>query len=311
MIKKQVNKNGLVELFRFLCSIWVAYFHGFFPILSDKFDGVNISIDFFFMVSGLFFLKSIEKYRDQSFWKGAGFIFWGRIKRFIVPLIIAALSILYCNIMFELEWSGFNWPFSFLWFFGAQFVFLSVFYLIHKKTTKKSTFNIICVAIMFLTMSFCLLNNETAGRVIRGPGMIALGILISQVPKIKIDLDDKVKANRITIALNAIGFIISAAAFGYFAYLPTFAIWKLHIFICIICTSLLYFATALPIQSKFLNILGELSTFIYLAQCPILLHHYHVSKDTRDQFVFLCICALAMFIINRLVNRIKRKKVIN
>ena len=55
MIKKETNKNGLVELFRFLCSLWVAYFHGFSPILSDKFDGVNISIDFFFMVSGLFF----------------------------------------------------------------------------------------------------------------------------------------------------------------------------------------------------------------------------------------------------------------
>ena len=43
MIKKEMSKNGLVELFRFLCSVWVAYFHGFFPILSNKFDGVNIS----------------------------------------------------------------------------------------------------------------------------------------------------------------------------------------------------------------------------------------------------------------------------
>ena len=94
MTKKLSNKNGLIELFRFLCSIWVAYYHGFFPVLSDKFDGVNISVDFFFMVTGLFFLKSIEKYIDKPFSEGIKYIFWGKTKSFIVPLIIAASSIL-------------------------------------------------------------------------------------------------------------------------------------------------------------------------------------------------------------------------
>ena len=61
------KKNGLIELFRFLCSVWVVYYHGFFPILSDEFRGAVISVDFFFMVSGLFFLKSIESYREKRF----------------------------------------------------------------------------------------------------------------------------------------------------------------------------------------------------------------------------------------------------
>ena len=307
MIKKESYKNGLIELFRFLCSVWVAYFHGFSPILSDKFDGVNISVDFFFMVSGFFFLKSIEKYKDKHYLEGVKFIFWGRTKRFIVPLIIAALSVLYCNISFKMD-LGFNWPFSFLWFFAAQFVFLSLFYLLYKNTNKKSIFNLVCVVIICISLSFCLLKNETFGRVARGPGMIAIGALISQIPKIKINMTDEAKSRKLSLFINSAGFAVAAIAFVYLAYTPEYAIWKLHLMVCVVCTSLLYFASALPVRSKFLNLLGELSIFIYLAQCPILIHHYSVSRDTRDQFPLFCVCIVALFLINRVVNALANKK---
>ncbi len=308
MIKKEMSKNGLVELFRFLCSVWVAYFHGFFPILSDKFDGVNISIDFFFMVSGIFFLKSIEKLKDKPFFNAAGIIFWSKIKRIVVPFIIAALSILCCNIIFEFEFNKFNWPLSFLWFFAAQFVYLTLFYLIYRKIKRKSTFNIICVAIICVTLSTCLFDNETLGRVLRGSGAIAMGILVSQIPKIKIELNDKFKAEKITLALNVIGFTVSALAFSVLAYLPNYEIWKLHTFICIVCTSLLYFATAIPVRSKFLNLLGEISTFIYLAQCPILLHYYGGTRTTTDYFGWLCFYTVVLFVVNRIANQIIKNK---
>lgn len=303
--KKASGKNGLIELFRFLCAVWVAYFHGFFPILSDKFNGENVSVDFFFMVSGLFFLKSIEKHRNGPLSEGIRSIFWGRTKRFFVPLMIAALSILYCNIAFELDFNGFNWPLSFLWFFAAQFVYLSVFYLILRKIDKRSTFNIICAIIACICISLCIFDLKQFYRVVRGPAMIAIGILTSQIPKIELRLEDKAKARKASLLLNAFGFAFSAIAFLYLAYLPGQATWKAHLLCCVICPSLLYFAGALPVRSKLLDLLGEFSVFIYLAQLPILLHHYYVSRDTRDQFPLLCICAVAMFLINRAVNKAK------
>lgn len=297
------NKNGLIELFRFLCSLWVAYFHGFFPVLSDKFNGANTSVDFFFVLSGFFFLKSIEKYKERSFIDGAIFIFWSRTKRFIVPLVIAALSVLYCNIVFPWEFNGFNWPFSFLWFFAAQFVFLSLFFLLVRKIKGRRAFNIACILIICFFMSMHRVLTKEFDRVARGPAMLAIGMLLSQVPKLKITLKDERKAERLTIIANAIGFSVSALAFVYLAYLPGYEIWKLHLLGCLVGPAVLYFATALPVRSKFLNFLGELSVFIYLAQCPILLHHFHVSRDTREQFPLLCICAASMFVINRIVNR--------
>lgn len=302
---KSNNKNGLIELFRFLCSIWVAYFHGFFPILSDKFSGGNISVDFFFMVSGLFFLKSIEKYRERPFLEGARFIFWGRTKRFIVPLIIAALSILYCNVMFEIELDGFNWPLSFLWFFAVQFVFLSLFYLLLKQIKSIATFNAVCVIVICVSIFVSGFFDSPINAPFRAPAMLAIGMLLSQAPKINIKLKDKSRSEKLSLTVNAIGFALAAATFICAAYLPGFEIGKIYVFCLVACPLFLYFASALPVRSKFLNLLGEFSVFIYLGQCPILLHHYYVSRDTRDQFIPLCICAVSMFLINRIINKKK------
>ena len=308
MVKRVSSKNGLIELFRFLCAIWVAYYHEYFPILSDKFDGVNISVDFFFMVTGLFFLKSIEKYREQSFWKGTKFIFWSRTKRFIVPLIIAALAVLWCNLMIELTFNGLNFPFIYLWFFVAQFIFLSLFYLILKNTKRMSTFNIICVVIICLSMSFFKLELTGLDIFARGPAMLALGMLLSQVPEINIKANSEAKSQKLNLTVNIIGFTVATLAFLYLAYLPKFQIWKLHLFTCIVCPTLLYFAKQIPVRSKFLNFLGECSIYIYLAQCPILLHHFYISDHSPDQFPLLCVCAVAFLIINRVANKLLTKR---
>lgn len=297
------NKNGLVELLRFLCAVWVAYFHGFFPVLSKHFDGAVVPVEIFFMISGYYFLKSIEKYKERPLGEGIVFIFWGRTKRFIVPLILAALSILYCNIAFEWEFDGFNWPLSFLWFFAAQFVFLSLFFLLIRNIKGRVVFNIACVVIICIFLSVHRVLTKEFDRVARGPAVLAIGMLLSQVPKLKVRLKDEKIADKLTLLVNSLGFAISAGALIYFAYLPGYAIWKLHLLCGIICPAVLYFATALPVRSKFLNFLGEISVFVYLAQCPILLHYFYVSRDTRDQFPLLCICAVCMFVLNRYINK--------
>lgn len=307
MTKKESKKNSLVELFRFLCALWVAYFHGFSPILSDKFNGENISTDFFFIITGLFFLKSIEKYLDKPFSEGLKFILWGRTKKFIVPLIIAAASILICNVAFELDFGGFNWPFSFLWFLAVQFALLPIFYWLLKKTKKLYKFNIICVIIICVCMSLFIFDIKQLDRVARSPAMLALGMLISQIPKLKLNLKDKIKSEKFGLAINAICFSIFTIAFVYLAYLPGLAIWKRHLLTCLICPAVLYFATALPVKSKILNFLGNFSIFIYLAQCPILIHYYAGSQNSQEYFPLFCFYILAMYLINKIANHISNK----
>jgi hypothetical protein len=199
---------------------------------------------------------------------------------------------------------AFNWPLSFLWFFAAQFLYLSLFFLVFKKTKKLSSFNIACVVIIIICMSMFRIGR-VPDRVLRGPAMIAIGVLVSQIPKIKIKLKNNAKSEIFSLILSAVGFTVSAVALIYVAYLPGFAIWKLHLACGLIYPLILYFATALPVHSKFLNLLGELSVYIYLAQCPILIHYYATNATTQAEFPLLCVCVVAMFVINRLVNRKK------
>ena len=74
---------------------------------------------------------------------------------------------------------------------------------------------------------------------------------------------------------------------------------------------LLYFATALPVKGKIFDLLGEFSIYIYLAQCPVLISYYFGNRDTTAQFPLFCICILLMFLLNRVVNRLKKPKALN
>ena len=40
----------------------------FFPIITDNFNGIVFAVEFFFMVSGFFFLRSMEKYKEKPFY---------------------------------------------------------------------------------------------------------------------------------------------------------------------------------------------------------------------------------------------------
>ena len=307
MADYKTKKNGLIETMRFLCSVWVAYFHGFFPISSDKFNGVILPVDFFFLVSGFFFLKSIQKYRSRRVGEGVRFVIWSRINRFIVPLIIAALSILLCNVIFEID-AGFNWPLSFLWFFAAQFVYLTFFYLLFKFIKKKLFFNIACVLITFASMSLFLIGFEVLDICFRGPAMIAIGILVSQIPKINIRLKKREAAKSLNLAVNVVGFLVSFLVALYLIYRPEHAVWKIHLICGILFPAIVYFATSIPIKGRIFDLLGEFSIFIYIAQCPILLHYYAVTHDTNKEFYTLLVCAVLLFLVNRAVDAIKKRR---
>ena len=308
MAAYKTKKNGLIELMRFICSIWVAYFHGFTLISSDKFNGVILPVDFFFIVSGFFFIKSIQKYKDKSIGRGIVDIFWSRVKGFIVPLVIAASSVLLCNIIFPMDF-GFNWPLSFLWFFAAQFVYLSVYFLLYRLIKKPFIYNVACALIIAVSLSLFKLEIKALDICFRGPAMIGIGILISQIPAISIKLKKK-EARPLTVALNIIGFIISFGLAFYLIYRPEHSVGKIHLICCILFPAIVYFASAIPIRGRVFDFLGEISVFIYLAQCPILLHYYGITNDTSKEFYTLCACAVLLFAINRVINAVKKRRAV-
>ena len=72
IMKKNQNRNGMIDLMRFILSIILVIFHGGVGIytLFNKqiiyFYGGPTAVEFFFLISGYLMAKSINEIRDNN-----------------------------------------------------------------------------------------------------------------------------------------------------------------------------------------------------------------------------------------------------
>ncbi len=76
--QKQTTRNGLIELYRFLFAMWVVWYHGFFAFKNQFFNHGYIAVEFFFILSGFYIIKSIDKQSDKPFFTGLWQMLWSR-----------------------------------------------------------------------------------------------------------------------------------------------------------------------------------------------------------------------------------------
>ena len=100
------QRNTTVELARFLFSLLVIGYHiqMTFSVGTQFFEQGALAVEFFFLISGFFFAKSIDKINSQGigFIKGSYSIMKGKIKGIfpthIVAIIAVIIVILSCNL---------------------------------------------------------------------------------------------------------------------------------------------------------------------------------------------------------------------
>ena len=65
-MSKTKQRYGLLDIYRFLLGFWVMFHHNFFflEVRHDIFSKAQLSVDFFFVISGYFLLRSIQKNAD-------------------------------------------------------------------------------------------------------------------------------------------------------------------------------------------------------------------------------------------------------
>ena len=82
------KRNSLIEFYRFIFAMNVVKNHGYFPYQGSYFSPGSISVEFFFVLSGWFLRKSIDKYTNISFWKGLGTMLKDTILSLGIPFAI-------------------------------------------------------------------------------------------------------------------------------------------------------------------------------------------------------------------------------
>lgn len=228
------TRNSIIELMRLLASLWVVYYHNMFFVANNTtgyFDSGKIAVDFFFMLSGLFFIKSYNAYKESSLASNFASFTWKRLKGMGVALPIGLVFSTIYFIIFPTNNYGTNFIFGYLWFIPAMFVALLFYFVVFEiKNAKAKTLIVVTIVVACYILAFIFREL----RIFSAFAGIGLGILVSIIPKIPL-LENK--KNRGSCAfIDTDGFVCTFFFFAKNTFVGRtdfdfFAIYKL--FVCV------------------------------------------------------------------------------
>ncbi|MBR3864453.1 MAG: hypothetical protein IKJ19_05020 [Clostridia bacterium] len=278
--KPESKRNSFFELYRFLFAMWVVWYHGFFTFKSQYFDDGYLAVEFFFLLSGFFFLKSIEKYKDSSYMRGLFKMVWSKIKPLGLAFLVGVVFVIWQRVL-----EGQSVLFGYLWYIPIMLLAFVVIYTLHRVLKSKLSFIISLIAIVIISYLILYLPIVEKLGVARGFGAVSMGVLLSYIPKIELKIG-KLNFNWIITALVFVAVV-------YLAYIPKADLTYEYILIFALMPTLIYFTSTLKVQSKFLNFLGSLSFGLYAYQCILRVIRMLYSLPQFGLFLILICLILA------------------
>ena len=200
--KTKKERNSSLEILRLCASLWVMYYHGLSLInRSECFTNGRIAVDFFFLLSGFFFLPSYNKENDKNCFEGLMSFLKKRFKPLMVTFCICMIfSIIYYVQFFEGIFNTSLW--GYLWYVPHLMIVFAIYFLLRRIFKNPKIFNIIVGFLSFSCYFFILTYISNYG-IVRGLAGIGFGILISQIPPLPEKLS-KIFAPIMTIILFSI-----------------------------------------------------------------------------------------------------------
>ena len=292
------RKNSLLELLRFLFALWVLYYHDYVPFKNMLFSEGYLAVEFFFVLSGFFLMRSINKYIHRPTKEGLLSFLKHRFKSIAIPFLIGEVFVLIYSFVFEISYNLF---FGYLWYIRDLFIAMTCIFLLRKYIKKEKTFYIILAMtslISFFGFLWLPIIAWPSGP-FRSAAAIPLGIFASLIPQIKL----KGKTNTI---IPLVGLIVSALVCISIIALPDKSLLLSYILVIIGYPSLMYFTNQIHFSNKILDWLGSLSFPIYAFQCILRVIEACGLKDNTWLFVILLILVLTYSLTTHL--RIKTKR---
>ena len=252
------KRNSLLELYRFLCALWVVYYHGYFCFSCNGFFSEGyVAVEFFFLLGGFFLPRLIEKNLSESFWGGCKKVLLKAFKPLGFTFVICWMfAIAYCQITpVDSLWERFD-AFGYLWYIPKMIVANLALYVLRRLIRDERIYNILLGVFALVSMG---LYGYGIGYV-RGIGTISLGMLLSKIPHISLGKDfDGKKTKSLKISLLAVAI---ALCFGL-ALAPQKPWWLCMILYSVGFSFLIYISAQIPVKSRVMNFLGSLSFGLY------------------------------------------------
>ena len=297
------NKNSLIELMRFLFALWVLYYHSYVPFKSNMFSDGFLAVEFFFVLSGFYLVRSIDKYVDKPIKQGLFGFLKHRFSAISIPSLINEIFVLYYSFAFGSEY---NFLFGYLWYIRDLFAAMAVIFLLRKYIKRDRTFYIVMASLSL--MSFFAFQwiplLAWPGGPFRSIAAMPIGMLAALIPKIK--LSSKGKCSKLPAFIIVFGLFVSALACLSIASSPEKPMLIKYLLVIVVYPLMLYFASCINFNSAFLNWLGSLSFPIYAFQCILrVVEQYFISNDAH-LFILLIVLVLVYSAVISIIN-LKKK----
>ena len=137
-VTQKGQKNSLIELMRFFFALWVLYYHGYIPYRVNGFDEGSLAVEFFFVLSGFYLVRSIDKYTDLPLKQGLLTFLKHRFLPIAIPFII--------NFAFSV-WYYFKYGsffthdlFGYLWYVRDLFLMMAIIFISGKYIVSRKKF---------------------------------------------------------------------------------------------------------------------------------------------------------------------------
>lgn len=297
------KRNGLLEIYRLLFCFWVMYYHNFFFIeKGSTFTVAHLAVDFFFILSGMFLRRSMKRRSEEKTLVGMTGLVGDRIKPILFPLCFVAAFNMICIALFVREdvlKTMFN-VFCYWWYILYLVIAVALFYLLYRAVKNEKIFAAI---LALICIAMCTLHYFTEEHdffiseltfVYRAFACLSFGMLISYLPTLK----KKAVAVAIIIVAILIG-VLLYLAWGDKNYL-------ICLTIVLLFAPLVYFTSTIEVGGKVFDLIGKLSTrmYIYMAFVSML----RVLGLTNHRVLFVVDLALAVLSVTLDEYRRKYKK---
>ena len=290
---KNKNKNSLIELYRFIFSFNVLKGHGFFPYQGPYFGPAHLSVEFFFILTGFFLVKTLDKYTVQKFFKGLFSLIKDKVKVLGIPLLIGLIFGFIYGIYAGFEhWYDINiW--GYLWYICDMFLVIIFYFVIRKFIKNDKIFFAIASIVFLIAFSFHITDRFYSWGYFRAFSSISLGILVSYIPKIKIK-----HKNLLLIPLILVGAYILEMLLFNFTFVEEI------ILDILLYPALIYLTLHFDYHNRVFNYLGLLSFGLYAFQNVT--RYLRLRYDINVWISFLIIVVLT--IMNSIFVILRRKK---
>lgn len=253
----KAKRNGIIEIARFLFAFFILFYHNLFVVELSVFNNANYFVDFFFLLIGFYLLLVFKRYENKHPVKSTFELVYDRLKKIGIPLLIAYG----CNLAFCLISEPIQIKVHYLWFIHIMLIAYILYYALYRLIRKNEKWFVISMAIVFgVTFLMRICPHFYYYDELRGLSMISLGVLLSKVPKLKIE-----KQKYSILIVICVSLLILAGL-----YVSSLDLTKKKVveFISdiVLFPAFIYFALNINFKSKVTDVLGLSSDFIYIYQ---------------------------------------------